>query len=95
MVKANNASEFRAIVQELTGQNSDVRDGDSDDLNDLNMMLLTEELNVQGPTNDGYTPTRYVDSNDYDRFFNDIPSGFEVKEGFSWREFSDNFFGIQ
>ncbi|KAK9175268.1 hypothetical protein WN944_027274 [Citrus x changshan-huyou] len=31
-VKASNASEFRAIVQELTGKNSEVKDHNSDDV---------------------------------------------------------------
>ncbi|CAK9187642.1 unnamed protein product [Ilex paraguariensis] len=37
MVKANNASEFRAIVQELTGQNSHIRSpGNADTMGDDN-----------------------------------------------------------
>ncbi|XP_021282108.1 uncharacterized protein LOC110414990 [Herrania umbratica] len=89
MVKASNADEFRAIVQELTGRNSDV--GEPSNV----PTTLPEEANqVHSPFHVDSPPAKVDDKSLLDTFQDDM-SSLEFDEGFLWRAVPENLFGFQ
>lgn len=95
-VKASNASEFRAIVQELTGKNSEVKDHDSDDA----VFPLAEEAKVFSHNHE--SDHRFNKTSTYaDEFLSHLSSSHNQlqfdHESFLWRDFptADSSFGFQ
>jgi hypothetical protein len=82
MVKATNATEFRAIVQELTGKDSKVEDP-----SDAN-----EEASHQVPRHG--TPRFDVESVD-GAFNNNTPPFLQAEDGFVWGDVSERAFELQ
>lgn len=85
MVKANNAIEFRAIVQELTGQNSDV----TSPCNSTGTVVTEEAVTVN--EDHGSPGDKLGIENNRDACMNMGTSLFTLEEDFLWREFVDNF----
>ncbi|CAL5365091.1 unnamed protein product [Camellia sinensis] len=93
MVRANNASEFRAIVQELTGQNSDL--GSSE---------FEASLAIGGGGDEGRSMVLNRSSIAKAEFGNggigefelsNVVSSLEPNEASFWKEVSDSFLGFQ
>ena len=88
MVKASNAAEFRAIVQELTGQNSDIGEPSN-----VLTTIPEEENHVHFPFQvDSHA--KIDDRNLFDTFPDDM-SSLEFDEGLLWRGVQENSFGFQ
>lgn len=88
MVKASNASEFRAIVQELTGQHSDFPSWDDS----ANVTASGEANKV--PTQ-GIPYTVRIDAENVKDELSDAFSSFDFNDTFSWREVYDCLSGFQ
>lgn len=88
MVRATNASEFRAIVQELTGKDSKIVDTwDPCNYAEASQVLVNSE-----------TLRLTMDSeNADDIFFNCASSSstLEKNDSFFWKDFSESFFEFQ
>ncbi|GMI84483.1 hypothetical protein HRI_002117600 [Hibiscus trionum] len=84
MVKASNEAEFRAIVQQLTGQNSDIREP----------CTITEEAN-QVPNFRADSVAKIDDPNSTEAFPYDMSSMELLDESFVWRGVAENLFGFQ
>ncbi|CAK9172425.1 unnamed protein product [Ilex paraguariensis] len=84
MVKANNASEFRAIVQELTGQNSDIRSPGN-----AGTVATSEAIQVHN-----HTTSKPVVENGVHEYLNTLPS-LKLIEDFFWGDASESFSSIQ
>ncbi|XVF31055.1 hypothetical protein REPUB_Repub16aG0112400 [Reevesia pubescens] len=89
MVKASNAAEFRAIVQELTGQYSDIG-GDPSNV----PTTTTDEANQVYFPIQVDPPAKIDDKNLLDTFPDDM-SSLEFDENLIWRGVLENLFGFQ
>lgn len=85
MVKASNAAEFRAIVQELTGQNSDIGEPTA-----TTTVPTTTIPEVQADS-----PAKIDDEKSLFDTFEDDMSSLELDEALLWRGFPENLFGFQ
>ncbi|KAK8545464.1 hypothetical protein V6N12_026298 [Hibiscus sabdariffa] len=86
MVKASSEAEFRAIVQQLTGQNSDIRDREP--------CTITEEANQGG----NFQADSFVKIDDPDlseAFPYDMSAMELLDESFVWRSGVAEMFGFQ
>ncbi|GAV66768.1 VQ domain-containing protein [Cephalotus follicularis] len=88
LVKASNPSEFRAIVQELTGQYSNIND-----FGDLYATSNTYEEANQVSYHKA-PPQANIDTENSDTISSSI-SPLEFNQGFVWGDDSESFFGLQ
>ncbi|XP_002521951.2 uncharacterized protein LOC8268194 [Ricinus communis] len=87
LVRATNASEFRAIVQELTGKDSKVLDTWDPDP----YTTSHEEAASQVPNYE--SPSSKIDSESVDDAFSSYTSSsLELDDGSFWRNISESFF---
>ncbi|OMO71983.1 VQ motif-containing protein [Corchorus capsularis] len=87
MVKVSNADEFRAIVQELTGRNSDTREQHS---NDVHTTTIPKEEANQVHDSSAKVDDRIL----LDSFPVDM-SSLEFDEDFTWRGVQEDLLGFQ
>ncbi|XVF42253.1 hypothetical protein PTKIN_Ptkin01aG0346000 [Pterospermum kingtungense] len=88
MVVASNAAEFRAIVQELTGQNSDI--GEPNGVH----TTIPERANQVHLPFQADSPAKIDEKSSFDMFQDDM-SSLEFDDGLLWRGVPENVFGFQ
>ncbi|OMO96237.1 VQ motif-containing protein [Corchorus olitorius] len=93
MVKVSNADEFRAIVQELTGRNSDTREQHSNDVHTTT--IPKEDANQVHDFHFQVDSSAKVDDRIMLDTFPVDMSSLEFDEDFTWRGVQEDLFGFQ